>query len=178
VVLHPQSVIHSLVDYADGSVLAAAGQPDMRTPRPRPGLAGAYRLGRAAAGSIRRRPAGFAAPDPPTLPLSGTRLSGVAPRRYRAGDLMPPTKSPCRRSRRTVALRPHRGVMRQRWPSVPLSRRRLATYLRCGCLCAGRCHGSSVKRAQRQENVMNRKKSFRHWKQHGRHRKNNTFWSD
>jgi len=32
VVLHPQSVIHSMVDYADGSVLAQLGNPDMRTP--------------------------------------------------------------------------------------------------------------------------------------------------
>lgn len=32
VVIHPQSVIHSLVAYADGSVLAELGNPDMRTP--------------------------------------------------------------------------------------------------------------------------------------------------
>jgi len=32
VVLHPQSVIHSMVEYADGSVLAQLGNPDMRTP--------------------------------------------------------------------------------------------------------------------------------------------------
>lgn len=32
VVLHPQSVIHSMVSYADGSVLAQMGRPDMRTP--------------------------------------------------------------------------------------------------------------------------------------------------
>ena len=32
VVIHPQSVIHSMVAYADGSVLAQLGQPDMRTP--------------------------------------------------------------------------------------------------------------------------------------------------
>ena len=32
VVVHPQSVIHSLVQYADGSVLAQLGNPDMRTP--------------------------------------------------------------------------------------------------------------------------------------------------
>ena len=32
VVLHPQSVIHSLVEYVDGSVLAQLGNPDMRTP--------------------------------------------------------------------------------------------------------------------------------------------------
>ncbi|HGX91734.1 MAG TPA: 1-deoxy-D-xylulose-5-phosphate reductoisomerase, partial [Candidatus Tenderia sp.] len=32
VVLHPQSVVHSMVEYADGSVLAQLGSPDMRTP--------------------------------------------------------------------------------------------------------------------------------------------------
>lgn len=32
VVVHPQSVIHSMVEYADGSVLAQMGNPDMRTP--------------------------------------------------------------------------------------------------------------------------------------------------
>lgn len=32
VVVHPQSTIHSLVQYVDGSVLAELGEPDMRTP--------------------------------------------------------------------------------------------------------------------------------------------------
>jgi 1-deoxy-D-xylulose-5-phosphate reductoisomerase len=32
VVVHPQSVIHSMVEYADGSVLAQLSNPDMRTP--------------------------------------------------------------------------------------------------------------------------------------------------
>jgi 1-deoxy-D-xylulose-5-phosphate reductoisomerase len=32
VVVHPQSVIHSMVEYADGSVVAQLGAPDMRTP--------------------------------------------------------------------------------------------------------------------------------------------------
>ena len=32
VLIHPQSVIHSMVQYADGSVLAQLGNPDMRTP--------------------------------------------------------------------------------------------------------------------------------------------------
>ncbi len=32
VVVHPQSVVHSLVDFEDGSVLAQMGNPDMRTP--------------------------------------------------------------------------------------------------------------------------------------------------
>ncbi len=32
VVVHPQSIIHSLVEYVDGSMLAQLGNPDMRTP--------------------------------------------------------------------------------------------------------------------------------------------------
>lgn len=30
--VHPESIIHSMVEYADGSVLAQLGSPDMRTP--------------------------------------------------------------------------------------------------------------------------------------------------
>ena len=33
VIIHPQSVIHSMVQYIDGSVIAQMGNPDMRTPR-------------------------------------------------------------------------------------------------------------------------------------------------
>ena len=32
VIIHPQSIIHSLVEYVDGSILAQLGNPDMRTP--------------------------------------------------------------------------------------------------------------------------------------------------
>ena len=32
VVIHPQSIVHSLVAYSDGSVIAQMGNPDMRTP--------------------------------------------------------------------------------------------------------------------------------------------------
>ena len=32
IVVHPQSLVHSLVEYVDGSVLAQLGKPDMRTP--------------------------------------------------------------------------------------------------------------------------------------------------
>lgn len=32
IVIHPQSIVHSLVEYVDGSVLAQLGNPDMRTP--------------------------------------------------------------------------------------------------------------------------------------------------
>jgi 1-deoxy-D-xylulose-5-phosphate reductoisomerase len=32
IVVHPQSIIHSMVQYRDGSILAQLGQPDMKTP--------------------------------------------------------------------------------------------------------------------------------------------------
>ena len=32
VVIHPQSIVHSMVEYSDGSVIAQMGHPDMRTP--------------------------------------------------------------------------------------------------------------------------------------------------
>lgn len=32
VLIHPQSIVHSLVEYVDGSTLAQLGEPDMRTP--------------------------------------------------------------------------------------------------------------------------------------------------
>jgi 1-deoxy-D-xylulose-5-phosphate reductoisomerase len=69
VVVHPQSVIHSMVEYVDGSVLAQLGTPDMRTPI-------AYALGwpeRMAAPSARLDfaklgPLTFEAPDPERFP--------------------------------------------------------------------------------------------------------------
>ena len=32
VVVHPQSIVHSLVEFCDGSVIAQLGEPDMRLP--------------------------------------------------------------------------------------------------------------------------------------------------
>ena len=32
IVVHPQSIVHSMVEYVDGSIIAQMGQPDMRTP--------------------------------------------------------------------------------------------------------------------------------------------------
>src|SRR5262249_31552691 len=69
ILVHPQSVIHSMVAYQDGSVLAQLGTPDMRTPI-------AYALGwpkRIAAPSARLDFAKaaqltFAAPDPVRFP--------------------------------------------------------------------------------------------------------------
>jgi 1-deoxy-D-xylulose-5-phosphate reductoisomerase len=69
VVIHPQSVIHSMVEFVDGSVLAQMGTPDMRTPI-------AYALGfpeRIASGSprldfVRTGALQFEAPDQNQFP--------------------------------------------------------------------------------------------------------------
>lgn len=69
VLVHPQSVVHSMVEYEDGSVLAQLGQPDMRTPI-------SYGLGfpdRLASGVspldlARHGRLDFAAPDPRRFP--------------------------------------------------------------------------------------------------------------
>ena len=86
VVIHPQSVIHSMVSYVDGSVLAQLGNPDMRTPdRPCAGLPGADRVrrgparpdrdGRAAIPRARLRAAS------PAWRWPSTRCARAAPRR-------------------------------------------------------------------------------------------------
>jgi 1-deoxy-D-xylulose-5-phosphate reductoisomerase len=69
VVIHPQSVIHSMVEFVDGSVLAQMGTPDMRTPI-------AYALGfpeRISSGSprldlLQAGPLQFEAPDQHQFP--------------------------------------------------------------------------------------------------------------
>ncbi|MDG4552019.1 MAG: 1-deoxy-D-xylulose-5-phosphate reductoisomerase [Candidatus Contendobacter sp.] len=74
VVVHPQSVIHSMVEYEDGSVLAQLGNPDMRTP-----IAHALAWpGRLMSGSVfldfaRLGPLEFHAPDLARFP--GLRLA-------------------------------------------------------------------------------------------------------
>jgi 1-deoxy-D-xylulose-5-phosphate reductoisomerase len=85
IVVHPQSVIHSLVAYVDGSVLAQLGSPDMRTPIaytlawPKRIATPAKRLDLAAIGSLT-----FEQPDParfPALRLARASLAagGTAP---------------------------------------------------------------------------------------------------
>jgi 1-deoxy-D-xylulose-5-phosphate reductoisomerase len=77
IVVHPQSVIHSAVAYADGSVLAQMGSPDMRTPIayalgwPRRIPAPAPRLDLGAIGQLT-----FQAPDPQRFPA--LRLARLA----------------------------------------------------------------------------------------------------
>lgn len=85
VIVHPQSVIHSMVEYADGSVLAQLGSPDMRTPIgyalawPERMATPAARLDLAAIGQLT-----FEAPDPERFPAlrltrEALRTGGTAP---------------------------------------------------------------------------------------------------
>jgi len=69
VVVHPQSIVHSMVQYVDGSVLAQMGNPDMRTPIAY-GLAWPERIGSGVAdldvvGAAKLE---FEAPDPVRFP--------------------------------------------------------------------------------------------------------------
>jgi 1-deoxy-D-xylulose-5-phosphate reductoisomerase len=85
ILVHPQSVVHSMVEYADGSTLAQLGTPDMRTPIayalgwPQRLPAPTERLDLAKLGSLT-----FEAPDPvrfPALRLARAALQsgGAAP---------------------------------------------------------------------------------------------------
>jgi len=92
VLIHPQSIVHSMVEYADGSTLAQLGPPDMRTP-----IACAYawpdrlcwpteRLDLARIGQLT-----FEAPDPerfPALAIAKAALhaGGAAPAVMNAAD--------------------------------------------------------------------------------------------
>jgi len=85
VLVHPQSIVHSLVEYADGSQIAQLGSPDMRTPIahalawPARIDAGVTRLDLAAAASLE-----FEAPDLVAFPclaqaFGALRAGGAAP---------------------------------------------------------------------------------------------------
>ena len=85
VLVHPQSVIHSLVEYVDGSVLAQLGNPDMRTPIAY-GLAYPERIdsGVAALDLLKVASMDFVAPDFTRFPCLGLayaalRAAGTAP---------------------------------------------------------------------------------------------------
>ncbi|WP_207458503.1 1-deoxy-D-xylulose-5-phosphate reductoisomerase [Azospirillum sp. SYSU D00513] len=85
ILVHPQSVVHSLVEYVDGSVLAQLGTPDMRTPIAY-ALGWPARLATPAARLDLARSASltFEAPDPerfPALRLARAALQsgGAAP---------------------------------------------------------------------------------------------------
>ena len=92
VLVHPQSLVHSLVEYADGSVLAELGHPDMRTALAC-ALAWPERIeaGVPALNLISRPALGFEAPDTSTfrcLPLAYAALDagGDAPAMLNAAN--------------------------------------------------------------------------------------------
>ncbi|WP_394713547.1 1-deoxy-D-xylulose-5-phosphate reductoisomerase [uncultured Roseibium sp.] len=78
VLVHPQSVVHGLVQYADGSLLAQMGSPDMRTPIahclawPKRMPVPLKRLDLAEVGSLT-----FEKPDPVRFPALGLALSSL-----------------------------------------------------------------------------------------------------
>ena len=106
VLVHPQSIIHGMVEYRDGSVVAQLGSPDMRIPiahclaYPTRIDGPAAQLDLAKIGSLT-----FEAPDPDPVPGAGARPPGAS----RPGAPLPPSSMPPTRSR---------------WP--PLSDRKLA----------------------------------------------------
>jgi 1-deoxy-D-xylulose-5-phosphate reductoisomerase len=92
ILVHPESIVHSLVEYADGSVLAQLGNPDMRTPIahalawPDRISAGVAALDLAQVGALT-----FTAPDPerfPCLALARAALAsgGTAPATLNAAN--------------------------------------------------------------------------------------------
>jgi len=85
IVVHPQSVVHSMVEYVDGSVLAQLGNPDMRTPIAH-ALAWAERResGVESLNVVRRARLTFEAPDLERFPCLG-----LAQRAARAGGTAP-----------------------------------------------------------------------------------------
>jgi 1-deoxy-D-xylulose-5-phosphate reductoisomerase len=92
IVVHPQSIVHSLVEYEDGSVLAQLAGPDMRVPIacalawPRRMAAGVEFLELARAGRL-----DFSAPDPDRFPClrhaqEAARLGGLSCASLNAAD--------------------------------------------------------------------------------------------
>jgi 1-deoxy-D-xylulose-5-phosphate reductoisomerase len=92
VIVHPQSVVHSLVEYADGSLLAQLGAPDMRTPIaqamawPERFASGVQSLNLAEIGQL-----GFEQPDHERFPSLGlaraaARAGGTAPAALNAAN--------------------------------------------------------------------------------------------
>ncbi|MEO7774666.1 MAG: 1-deoxy-D-xylulose-5-phosphate reductoisomerase [Steroidobacteraceae bacterium] len=85
IVIHPQSIVHSLVEYLDGSVLAQLGSPDMRTPIaqalawPQRIASGVQSLDLIKVGKLE-----FRAPDAARFPCLA-----LAPAAIRQGGLMP-----------------------------------------------------------------------------------------
>jgi 1-deoxy-D-xylulose-5-phosphate reductoisomerase len=85
VVIHPQSIVHALVEFADGSVLAQMSQPDMRVPIAHAlGWPGRIESGVAAVDLLQIGKLSFEDPDFERFPCLGLAQSAA-----RAGGTMP-----------------------------------------------------------------------------------------
>ena len=160
VVVHPQSIVHSLIQLCDGATLAHLGYPDMRVPisyalhyptAPSPGAA-------ARPGRGRRADLRAARHRDVRLPAAW-RARPAAPAGPRRARSTPPTRWPCTRSCPAGCVPGHRAVIeetlaalrhggafvrladgrRSRGRSVELSRRRrfdrASRLVRLGCRC-------------------------------------------
>jgi 1-deoxy-D-xylulose-5-phosphate reductoisomerase len=91
VVVHPQSIVHSLVEFVDGSVKAQLGDPDMRHPI-QYAVLGGERATRPPTGfDLTRRTLSFETPDRETFPClelgyTAGRRGGIAPAVLNAAD--------------------------------------------------------------------------------------------
>ena len=94
VVIHPESIVHSLVEYRDGSVLAQLGNPDMRTPIahalawPDRIASGATPLDLAALGALRFRATDLERFPCLALAMAAARAGGAAPIALNAANEM------------------------------------------------------------------------------------------
>ena len=87
VLVHPQSLVHSLVEFVDGSTLAQLGLPDMRTALAVGLCAGRERIASGVAGLdlLAHGRLDFEAPDLQAFPCLRLAYAGTATRRQRAG---------------------------------------------------------------------------------------------
>ena len=107
VVVHPQSIVHGLVAFADGSLIAGLASPDMRTPIAHClGLSGAHLLRRRRPRSRRAGEADIRAGRPRPVPRHGAGDSGARRGRRRTDRAQRRKRSRGRRlSRRADRLR-------------------------------------------------------------------------
>ena len=146
VVVHPQSIVHSMVEFCDGATIAQLSQPDMRLPIGYalgvPGAAGrtpygSDRLARVAAASTSRRP------TPRPSPASALAVRGRARRGQRAGvaergergrgrgvprraDPLGGDRRGRRRTTSPLTSRPSSSTSTTCWPPTPRRARRRA----------------------------------------------------
>jgi 1-deoxy-D-xylulose-5-phosphate reductoisomerase len=91
VVVHPQSIVHSLVEFVDGSVKAQLGDPDMRHPIQYAVLGGERAVAPPTGFDLTRRDLSFERPDRETFPCldlgyAAGRRGGIAPAVLNAAD--------------------------------------------------------------------------------------------